>query len=197
MRFAKVLATAALAAALCAPAAAFAATTIVDVNFGVIGQISITYDPSAVLEPISTLDGTSIYNVESASGTVFGTTVNGVVPNPHTDGTAALFGSIFYDNDFCPACAIDKIDSAGWLLTTTIPGLDFNFRGGGSINGAPVYSMDAYYFGSHLGQTSNVMQSQVSFAVRNSVPEPATWLLMIIGFLGAGAMLRRRATASA
>lgn len=41
-------------------------------------------------------------------------------------------------------------------------------------------------------QFSNANIAVTSFTMRNAVPEPSTWAMMIIGFVGAGAMLRRR-----
>ena len=70
---------------------------------------------------------------------------------------------------YCPGCTVEQ-QQAAILDVARYPGTDFQFTGNYTLGGA-----------SGSG-TFNIAP----------VPEPATWALMLLGFGGAGAMLRRR-----
>jgi len=52
----------------------------------------------------------------------------------------------------------------------------------------PVFALG---LGSFLGEVVDV-DYELNITVQSAVPEPATWLMMIIGFAGVGFMIRRR-----
>jgi hypothetical protein len=77
--------------------------------------------------------------------------------------------------------------------------LSFSFDAAG---GAPLvlqaqstlYNGQQIFFGSDIsrnGNTGNV-GATLTPSVKGGVPEPATWAMMMIGFGGMGALLRRR-----
>jgi hypothetical protein len=81
------------------------------------------------------------------------------------------------------------VSNTGLLLTT---GTGDHFT---STTGGWWFSADIYDGAS--GSTFNVAARDAIEQIQTAVPEPATWSLMILGFGGAGALLRRRRAAMA
>jgi hypothetical protein len=79
--------------------------------------------------------------------------------------------------------------STGQLLTTGT-GDRFASNITGADNGGWWFAADIY--DGATGSTYNVAARDAFEQIQNAVPEPATWGLMIIGFGGVGAVLRRR-----
>lgn len=90
--------------------------------------------------------------------------------------------------------------AAGFSNGTGLPGTFYQFPGslvnGALIDGGP---------NSLTGHTNDGVTGQYLFQVRNGavivpptggVPEPATWAMMLVGFAGMGAVLRRRRSAA-
>jgi PEP-CTERM motif len=95
---------------------------------------------------------------------------------------------------------IDKIDidavSDGWQTFTDT--LSFNHTGLHDVSF--IFSVPGNF--NKFGKQNKNVQYAADLIVSNvslvsSVPEPATWGMMLLGFFGLGAMVRRRSTAAA
>jgi hypothetical protein len=80
-------------------------------------------------------------------------------------------------------------------LLTTGTGDRFESNTTGAMNGGWWFSADIY--DGATSSTYNVAARDAFEQIQNAVPEPATWGLMIMGFGGVGAVLRRRRAATA
>jgi hypothetical protein len=92
--------------------------------------------------------------------------------------------------------------SGGGAFSTTLAGSNlFNpataFGGDQSIGRRITYDFGADRLNSIVLNSSGNSFEVDSFAATAGVPEPASWSLMIVGFLGTGALLRRRQAAVA
>jgi PEP-CTERM motif len=100
------------------------------------------------------------------------------------------------DVDFCATCVFVTGMTAGGTDIGTL----FLTPGIGSTDANENYALlgqflDAGAYTLHIQGTRGVAGSfggNVSFAVANGVPEPATWAMMLLGFGGIGWQLRRR-----
>lgn len=174
MRF--VIAAAALAAAcLAAPAQAAPHLYVFDYQATAYGQ-QIVYDPNA-----TPFCGTPGAPAQACYGTApFTITLGGQVQFFNETGTGDFaFGS------FCANCT-------GWGGTIT-GGFNNGIQAFSGVNFA--YQNGSTSLGSSYASASSFYVRLVSIdgqAVPGPVPEPATWAMMIIGFAGIGAALRRR-----
>jgi hypothetical protein len=100
-----------------------------------------------------------------ASGEPAGTLIGTNFGDTTQDGYTAPFGSL-----------VGEIGGVYQLLGTS-------FKGTAWATG----TLYLYYWDSNYGDNSGAITSSVE------VPEPATWALMLVGFGGVGALLRRRA----
>ena len=83
-------------------------------------------------------------------------------------------------------------DGSGQIGTTAmVPSWDGYYLS----NGIPLTPVNQLNFASRVGGTGTVFYiDDVSYSI-GSVPEPATWAMLLMGFAGIGAAMRRRATA--
>lgn len=109
---------------------------------------------------------------------------------------------VSHDGDF------DVSGHVAWEVATGTPGQvnlfaragfvvgEYNqIAGSGAVDAFidPVFTIDPTFAASHPGLSLVVSQNAGnSPAASGAVPEPATWALMLIGFGGVGALLRRR-----
>jgi len=119
-----------------------------------------------------------------------------------------LHHEIFFGLDFFNSLGIDPVGDPGQQpLSPQINGA-FSFDGGPDIpsgcancvhiihgigDGSLSFTtLTANATVTFLAEPYSVDRIQLSYQAANPVPEPATWALMILGFGGAGAILRRR-----
>jgi hypothetical protein len=122
----------------------------------------------------------------TASGPYAGTISLGFGSNPLTPNTNQLTtdGQFIYNNVFYPTVG-PKVDYWGILFTVTGAGPSF-----------PTSEWNLWYTNGHY--TLDGYTPQTGFTNNGSsglvvgVPEPATWAMMILGFLGVGFMAYRR-----
>lgn len=79
-------------------------------------------------------------------------------------------------------------------LNVNAPGLGFTQFGGADLfsldNGVPVFNTGTFNLPSIVSGSSTLTISQV--AIDNAVPEPGTWLLMLLGFAAIGWTMRQK-----
>ncbi|THD53563.1 PEPxxWA-CTERM sorting domain-containing protein [Phenylobacterium sp.] len=179
-----------LAAAAALGGHAQAATWVLDytaTNGGAPGEANLT------LETASAVDAAGGYDVTSITGEVDGETITGLIANPSQPFPAySADGMFIFDNVF-------YADSSPVLSN---PGLFFSGASGDEYNlfsdNATTYEL--YRATSGVGYQANSVgvlayRDPPSLPDVGGIPEPAAWSLMILGFGGVGALLRRRRNA--
>ena len=121
------------------------------------------------------------FDVLGISGQVDGDSITGLIANPGLpNASTSADGWFIYDNVFY----------AGQSPVLSNPGLLFTGASGAEYNlfsdNATTYEL--YQARAGVGFTENSVGTLAAVAV----PEPASWMLMIVGFGGVGAVLRRR-----
>jgi hypothetical protein len=181
-----------LAAASALAGHAQAATWVLDytaTNGGAPAEASLT------LETASTLDAAGGYDVTSITGEVDGETVTGLIANPDQPfASYSSDGMFIFDNVF-------YADSSPVLSN---PGLFFSGASGDEYNlfsdSATQYEL--YKATSGVGYQADSVgvlayRDPPSISDVGGIPEPAAWMMMILGFGSVGALLRRRRNAAA
>jgi hypothetical protein len=146
--------------------------------------------PSAAnltIETADTIDAAGGYDVLSISGDVDGEAVTGLIANPNQPFPA-------YSND--GLFIFDNVFFANGAPVLSNPGLFFSGASGDEYNlfsdNPTVYEL--YKATSGVGYQANsvgVLTYSDPPGVAG-VPEPAVWVMMILGFGAVGTMLRRR-----
>jgi PEP-CTERM motif len=175
-----------LAAAAALAGRAQAATWVLDytaTNGGAPTEASLT------LETAGALDAAGGYDVTSITGEVDGETITGLIANPDQPfASYSSDGMFIFDNVF-------YADSSPVLSN---PGLFFSGASGDEYNlfsdNATQYEL--YKATSGVGYQANSV-GVLAYRDPPSIPEPATWMMMILGFGSIGALLRRRRNAVA
>jgi hypothetical protein len=159
-------------------------------------------EATLTLQTSDTLNTVGGYDVSGVSGDVDGDTVTGLIDNP-----AQPFVSYSGDGMFI----FDNVLYASTAPLLSNPGLFFAAASGDEYNlfsdSSTVYELYQAKSGvGYLDHSVGELSAQQLPEVRGvqgldlqggAIPEPAAWTLMILGFGGAGAVLRRRRTASA
>ena len=112
-----------------------------------------------------------------------------------------LFQSFFTSNDLPVGWQVVErtyVSAANGFLGTALSTMTFNDIGSNSAlaagpGGAGPYAITERY----TVTASSINSANSTIVVRSAVPEPATWAFMILGFGGAGAMIRSRRRALA
>ena len=178
----RLLKLAAGAAALLLAGQAHAATWLV--NYASTGDAplsaSLTVTASDVLNSVGGFDVTDI------TGNVDGDLITGLIANPNQPNPSYSADGLFIFDNVIFASA----PNVSWY------GLFFQGLSGSEYN---LYSDNASTFELYRAQNGNFLSHSygsveaVKFASNGGgVPEPAAWTMMILGFGGIGAMLRRR-----
>ncbi|HZZ32933.1 MAG TPA: PEPxxWA-CTERM sorting domain-containing protein [Phenylobacterium sp.] len=157
-----------------------------------------TDDPNAIAidAPVGKFEDAGRGAFES---TPFGTFTNEISLNPEGDkgkGNGQANGqkgpmifTVTDPNGITFAGIGATFSSTGQLLTTGT-GDRFTSTTTGADNAGWWFAADIY--DGATGSTYNVAARDAFEQIQNAVPEPATWGLMIVGFGGVGAVLRRR-----
>jgi PEP-CTERM motif len=137
-----------------------------------------TYDPN-YYNVTGGVDITGITGTVTSSGLGLS---NASIYGPYTPDSAA--DNVFYPGNV--ALLLDPYDQYGFSFATGTGGTGFGFR----IYEPSNDPMDVTGFD---GITSFPgLQGIATFAAVNGVPEPSTWAMMLLGFVGIGAMTYRR-----
>jgi hypothetical protein len=213
----------AVAAVLCILSAAPAEATVVYVTYT--GTISRGDDPSGVFGQAGSLNGKSfeasyVFDTGSFPDTsltenfVFGGTAFGT-PSPVIDPAVLTIGGVSINirgNSVGEIQGINQgpgafseqlhraYDTNGSVLENSI----FNYSGGlpASITTPFIYQVTSIDGGSSdfsaFGASGNMSDDTltVSLTPLSAVPEPSTWAMMILGFVGLGFMAYRRKTST-
>ncbi|TAJ68652.1 MAG: PEP-CTERM sorting domain-containing protein [Phenylobacterium sp.] len=87
------------------------------------------------------------------------------------------------------------VNLANFTVDGTTPGVWKHYAGVANITVAGDY-LTSFTYDSGLAPAGDFVVDRAYIVAGNVVPEPSTWALMITGFGGAGAMLRRRRQAA-
>jgi len=158
-------------------------------SFAAISAGATTYDwtlsgPAAGLGGFA-YDGSGTLTTGVVGGQTAITGISGEIGGNAITGLNSFFGA---DNEFFPATTLLDTDGLG-VATASGQLIDiFSFYAPNSTDITP---------GNNYGEfTSNPGSFGVGTFSATAVPEPSTWAMFILGGLAAGAVLRRRATAS-
>ena len=211
------LATVALAATIAIAAPASAAGPVITLSsFGdpdtlapnqtLIADFNNTAIPNAVIDPTMfslTLSGATVGVNEGGSGysgTLYGDPTHYLTIPGNASATLTSVTPLKYLSFY-----MGSPDSYNAVRFTGLNGYDVTIPGSVLVAGDTNQSWSwgkrvNFDFGSSVVTGVTFSSSQNSFELDNiagGVPEASTWALMIVGFGGAGAMLRRRRTAAA
>ncbi|HEX3366616.1 PEPxxWA-CTERM sorting domain-containing protein [Phenylobacterium sp.] len=130
----------------------------------------------------------------SFTNSVFGTFTNEIALNSGNGQAGGqqdpLIFTVFDPHGITFAGIGATVDPSTGKLLTLGTGDHFTSNALGNWFSADIYD-------GATGQTYNVAARDAFTEIQNAVPEPATWGLMILGFGGVGAVLRRRRAAVA
>jgi hypothetical protein len=153
-------------------------------------------EAALTLHTSDTVNAVGGYDITSIGGDVDGDTVTGLIDNPDQPFTSYSADGMFI---------FDNVYYASNPAVLSNPGIFFMGASGHEYN---LFSDDAttyelyqavphgWYSENSVGTIStakiNLEQGGFGHFDGVAVPEPATWALMIVGFGGAGALLRRK-----
>jgi len=186
MRFSKIIMASAVASVLSAVPAKANVYVIYfqEINNGPVSLIA-TVDTSNTVTP-----ATGGYNILSISGTVIGLpggplAIQGLLGGQPGGQATSPAGLFFYDNTFYTT--LPAFSNPGVLFT--IGGFEWNLFSTGPT-GPGNYEL----YGRNADTTpgSNYVPTVPGSLTVTAVPEPTTWAMMILGFLGVGFLSYRR-----
>jgi len=193
MRGLKTLSAGAAAALALLASAAEASTWIIDYTANNVGD----QPYAAVVDVVASdnLNAVNGYDVLSVSGQVDGDAITGLINNPNQP-TASLSpdGLFIFDNVVWPGAA-EQLSNPG-ILFTGASGQEYNLFSDDPVNyelykATPGVGYDASSHGT-ITMQQTFTQHFFDEGGPGGVPEPAAWALMILGFGGTGALLRRK-----
>jgi PEP-CTERM motif len=179
------------AAALLLAGQAHAATWFVKYN-------STGGDPlSAALTVTSSnvLNSVGGYNVTGITGTVAGDLVTGLIGNPTKPNFSYSSDGLFIFDNVIFAGAPNV--SWGGLFFSGKSGAEYNLFSDNASTYELYAAQDGHYLANSVGFMRTIKLAGGDVSPSNGVPEPAAWTMMIVGFGGIGAMMRRRRLALA
>jgi hypothetical protein len=187
--FAK-FAAGAVAALAISGGAAQASTWVIDYTANNAGDTPFSATVDLVASDI--LNAVNGYDVLSVSGNVDGDAITGLVNNPNQPTQATSPDGLFYfDNVVWPG-ATQQLSNPG-ILFTGASGTEYNLFADDAVHYELYTAVNGSWSNHSYGTIAMAQTFQGGFD-RDSlgVPEPASWALMILGFGGVGAVLRRR-----
>jgi hypothetical protein len=187
----------AVAALAISGGAAQASTWIIDYTANNVGDTpySATLDIQAS-DALNSVNGFDV--VKIISGNVDGDKITGLVNNPNGDTQATSpDGLFYYDNVVWPGPGQQQLSNPG-ILFLGASGAEYNLFSDDPVNYELYKAIPGVgYDGNSHGTISMVQTFSQDVRGAGGVPEPATWAMMILGFGGVGALLRRRRQAAA
>lgn len=132
---------------------------------------------SGGLTTSDTLNGDNAYDILSISGAVDGVAITGLYTGPQTPFS--------YVNELRTQQSDPLLGLLGFGVVSGGVGYNLYEAQTTGFGGTPA-NPDGIYNGATRANRIGV------FALSAAVPEPATWAIMLVGFGGLGAMLRRR-----
>jgi hypothetical protein len=144
-------------------------------------------DAYGELTTSNTLDSLGGYDVTGISGFIDGKAITSLVANPDPPNTAYHYfndpnGDYFYYDNVLYSPGAPHVDVGGILVT--VGSKYYNIYNDTGVIGQDTLDL---YNGSGFTGTSGI------FGISEiAVPEPATWAAMLLGFAGAGTMIRQR-----
>jgi PEP-CTERM motif len=188
-----------LAAALAFASATLAtpamASFIVDTGTPAPSNTRYVLGPSQSLAGIFTLaNATTISSVE---GFIFGRGNNGTV-SIYVGGSFFSGGPPIFSSSFSTVGPLDSwqgVYGRNWLLTPGTYWAAFSSDGGDAMLGTAPSPLSNYAFtssGNWFQFPGLNLGIRIADSTAGAVPEPATWAMLLFGFAGAGAMMRRR-----
>jgi PEP-CTERM motif len=167
------------------------------VGFVSVGANAATYDfdfsttdsvftAAGAITTADTPDAVGGYDVLSISGTISGPGGGTIAlePNP-SQPFADPTPTFTYDNVYFPT-AVTQVDYYGLLFSAG--GYDYNLFS----YGATYYLSSDNPAGVYIPGEPGTFSDPVQTAAATSAPEPSTWALMLLGFVGLGLAARRR-----
>jgi hypothetical protein len=128
--------------------------------------------------------GFDILNIAGGVSGPGGGMITGLVggqPGPGTN--LSPNGAFYYDNIYYPSPADPVVDNNGLLFSVKNSASEWNIYS----NGPDSYALWAAVNSSSYNPATNTTTFSAS-----AVPEPSTWAMMILGFIGVGFMAYRR-----
>ncbi len=177
-----------MAAAGLVPAASHAATYSFDFS-----TADAVFTVSATMTTADTVDAVGGYDLLSISGTISGPGGGTIAlaPNPSQPFPDYIV-TFMYDNVLFPGAA-SQVDGYGILFSAG--GYDYNFY----ATGPATYYLSTFNPAGVYDPGSAVVFGGDSVALGDaagSAPEPSTWALMLLGFVGLGLAAQRKARRS-
>ena len=121
------------------------------------------------------------HDITSITGTIIGSAINDLFPNPNQPGNILTLDGLFaYDQVYYDTGAADVY---GWMVGTA-SGVEYNFFSNGNGSFTLVGGQGGHYINQSIG-TLNAA----------AVPEAATWAMMLAGFGMVGFAMRARKSA--
>jgi hypothetical protein len=179
-----------------------------DTSLGTLTGVTLSFDESILLDitvlnlgaPGAPFGEASTSTTSTVSGPG-GILTNSFSEDMKTGGTLPLSGQNVFATPFSASASTSLSGAALTQFESSGPGtLSYTFgigpfTSGGSPDTPPVHGIPTEFFGGDASVTGGTLS--VTYDYTGAVPEPADWALMILGFGGVGAMLRRRRTALA
>jgi hypothetical protein len=179
-RFMKIAAAA--AATMVLAGQAHAGTWLLD--YASLGGAPLSADLTVTASDI--LNAVGGYDVTGLSGDVDGDAVTALIANPTQPFPSLSTDGLFiYDNVIWPT-STPPISNPG-LFFSGASGAEYNLFSAGQ----------GYQLYKATPGVGYLASSSGTLSIAGGAPEPTTWTMMIVGFAGAGALLRRRRTAAA
>lgn len=131
------------------------------------------------------LNAFGAFDITSVTGNVDLDNVS-LAPDPEgaTPFSVSADGLFYFDNDYHPG--LPHLTNAGLLVRS----LTFEYNVFATTQGLPTTTFEIYK--ATLGDGATYVANSVGDARFDAVPEPTSWALMLVGFGGLGAMLRKR-----
>ena len=116
-------------------------------------------------------------------------------------GFGIEWGDYGADADLISIVGYDGVGGTGNIVfsaTSTLPFTDSTFHSGSfSVSGIPTAARSVTFIGGSVNFPNSLYWDNITATFETGVPEPTSWALMLLGFLGIGSVARRRRAAFA
>ncbi|HEX7885780.1 MAG TPA: PEPxxWA-CTERM sorting domain-containing protein [Phenylobacterium sp.] len=118
---------------------------------------------------------------------------NVTLDTPLLSAISFYVGSLDAWNSFTFTLANGATEVVTGMILADLPGMDANGNQTGfTTNGRLTFNFDSDITGVTFASAGDSLEISDIGAVLGVVPEPASWAMMIVGFAGVGALMRRR-----